>query len=120
MRIIFLLEKDDWKKVEKNNRTIALNVLYDKKEKIYPAYFSKHNPKQAILLMITNGEGWNYLAVKKLLQLLRGIMYKQHSDFYFLNFLHSFATENKLEFHKNYEKVKIFVMLQCLLKTLKH
>ena len=31
--IDFPSEKDDWKKVEKNNRTIALNVLYAKKEK---------------------------------------------------------------------------------------
>ena len=36
-------EKDDWKKIEKNNIAIALNVLYAKKEKIYPAYVSKHN-----------------------------------------------------------------------------
>ena len=40
--INFLSEKDDWKKIEKNNVTIALNVLYAKKEKIYPAYVSKH------------------------------------------------------------------------------
>ena len=31
--------KDDWKKLEKNNVTIALKVLFAKKEKIYPAYF---------------------------------------------------------------------------------
>ena len=36
-------KKDDWKKFKKNNVTIALNVLYAKKEKIYPAYVSKHN-----------------------------------------------------------------------------
>ena len=29
----FPSEKDDWKKFEKNNGTIALNVLYAKKEK---------------------------------------------------------------------------------------
>ena len=45
--------------------------MYAKKEKIYPAYVSKHNSnckKQVILLMIPNGEGWqwHYLAVKKL------------------------------------------------------
>ena len=28
---------------EKNNLTIALNVFYHKKEKIYPAYVLKHN-----------------------------------------------------------------------------
>ena len=36
-------EKDDWKKFKKNNVTIPLNVLYAKKEQIYPAYVSKHN-----------------------------------------------------------------------------
>ena len=53
------LEKDDWKKFEKNNVTITLNVLYVKKEKMYPAYVSKNNSnceKQVILLMILNGE----------------------------------------------------------------
>ena len=36
--INFPSEKDDWKKIEKNNVTIAVKVLYDKDEKIYPAY----------------------------------------------------------------------------------
>ena len=41
--------------MEKNNVTIALNVLYAKKEKIYPGYVSKHSSnreKQVMLLMI--------------------------------------------------------------------
>ena len=40
--ISFPLEKDDWKKIEKNNVEIALNVLYAKKEKIYLANVSKN------------------------------------------------------------------------------
>ena len=36
-------KKSDWKKFEKNNLTTALNVLYAKKENIYPVYVSKHN-----------------------------------------------------------------------------
>ena len=60
--------KDDWKKTEKNNFKIALNILYAEKEKIYPAYVSKHNSsrqKQVIILMIPNGEKlWHYLTVK--------------------------------------------------------
>ena len=47
------------KKNEENDVTIALNVLYAKKEKVYPAYVSKHNlnrEKQVILLMIPNGQ----------------------------------------------------------------
>ena len=58
--IHFPSEKDDWKKTEKNNPTIALNILYAKEEKIYSAYVSKHNSnreKQVIFLMIPNEEG---------------------------------------------------------------
>ena len=59
------------KKIEKNNVTIVLNVLPAKK-KIYLAYIAKHKSnreKQNIILMIPNGEGWHYLAIKKLLVL---------------------------------------------------
>ena len=47
-------EKDDLKKIEKNNVTSAVNVLYAKKEKMHPAYVSKKNSnreKQVILLI---------------------------------------------------------------------
>ena len=78
--INFPSEKDDWKKIEKNNVAIALSVLYAKKEKICPAYVSKYNSnceKQVIFLMISNGEKlWHYLPVKKLSALLRGITFK--------------------------------------------
>ena len=80
-------------KICENNVTIALNVLYAKKEKIYPAYVSKNNSnreKQVVLIMILNEEKrewsealatwsaseeqqWHYLALKKLSALLRGI-----------------------------------------------
>ena len=33
----------DWKKFEKNNPTIAINILYAKEKKILPAYISNHN-----------------------------------------------------------------------------
>ena len=39
----FPSEKDDWKKINKNNVKIALNVLCAKTEKIYPDYVPKHN-----------------------------------------------------------------------------
>ena len=51
--------------------------------------------------MISNREKWHYLAVKKLSALLRGVTSKHHDWFYCLNCLHSFATEKKLESHKN-------------------
>ena len=50
--------------------------------------------------MISNGEGWHYIAVKKLSTLLRGITSKHHSDFHCLNCLHSLRTENKPGPHK--------------------
>ena len=34
--------KYDWEKFKKNDLIIALNVLYAKKEKIYPTYVSKN------------------------------------------------------------------------------
>ena len=41
-------------------------------------------------------EGLHYLAVKRLPVLLRGITLKDNGDFYYLNCLHSFRTENSL------------------------
>ena len=48
---------DDWKSFEKNNPTIARNILYIKEKEIFPAYISKINSnceKQIILLIIPN------------------------------------------------------------------
>ena len=56
--INFPSEIDDWKKFEKNKVTI-FHVLHAKKEKICPAYVSKHNPnreQQVVFLMIPNGK----------------------------------------------------------------
>ena len=92
--INFPSEKNDQKKTEKSNLTIALNVFYAKKEKMYPAYVSKHKSsceKQVIFLMIPNGEGSHYLAVKEVSILLRGMTSKHHVEFYCLNCLHDFA-----------------------------
>ena len=50
--------------------------------------------------MIPNGEGWHYLAAKTLSALLSEITCKHHGDFYCLNRLYSFVTENKRESHK--------------------
>ena len=54
-------------------------------EKIRHAYKSKYNlnrENQVILLMITDGEKWHYLAVKSLSALFRGITSKHVGDFY--------------------------------------
>ena len=50
---------DDWKTFEKNNPTIALDILYIKEKKKCLAYISKINSnfeKQVILLMIPTVE----------------------------------------------------------------
>ena len=53
-------------------------------EKIRHAYKSKYNlnrENQVILLMITDGEKWYYLAVKSLPALFRGITGNNNGDF---------------------------------------
>ena len=72
-------------------------------DKIRHAYKSKYNltrENQVILLMITDGEKWHYLAVKNLSALFRGITGNNNGDFYCLNCFQSYTTENKLKKHK--------------------
>ena len=95
----------DWKKFELNNESIALNIFYVpyNTRKIHLAYKSKHNltrEKQVILLMITDGEKWHYLAVTRLSELLRRITSNHKEDFYCLNCFHAYTTKNKLETHR--------------------
>ena len=56
--------------------------MYARKEKMHPAKCKSNHEKQVIILMIPNGEGWHYLAVKELSALLRGITPKNNGDFY--------------------------------------
>ena len=107
--IDFPSHKKDWKKSESNNKSIALNVLYVpyNTQKIRHAYKSKYNKEhenQVILLMITDGKKWHYLAVKKLSGLLRGITSNHKKDFYFLNCFHSCTT-------KKFAKIMTVAML---------
>ena len=108
----------DWKKFERNNKTIALNILFvpHNEKTINLAYKSKYNRKrenQVVLLMITNGEKWHYIAlksertddgfnrpIKSLSRLFRGITSNHCGDFYCLNCLHSFRTDNALKRHE--------------------
>ena len=104
--INFPSHKKLWNEFEKNNKTVALNILYvlDNTEEIRHAYKSKHNltrKNQVILLMINDGKKWHYLAVKKLSALFRGITSKHNEDFYCLNCFHSLRTENNLKKHYN-------------------
>ena len=98
-------EKDDWKKLEKNNLTIAFNILYAESEKRYPAYVSKQK------LKLDAFNGWHYLAVKVLSALLRGLTSKHYDGFYGLNCLHSFRIKANLDHIKQCARIEIFVML---------
>ena len=93
--IDFPSNKNDWKKFELINKSVALEILYvpDNTEKIRRAYKSKYNlerEKQVILLLISDGEKWHYLAAKKLSALLWGITSKHEGDFCCLNCFYSF------------------------------
>ena len=114
----------DWKKSERNNKTIALYILYipPKTKTINLAYKSKYNRQgenQVILLMITNSEQsdeadkWHYIAleimrtddgfnclVRSLSRLFRGIIANNNGDFYCLGCLHSFQTDNPFKRHE--------------------
>ena len=114
----------DWKKFERNNKTIALNILFvpHNEKTINLAYKSKYNRKrenQVVLLMITNSEQsneadkWHYIALKSvrtddgfnrpirsLSRLFRGITANNNGDFYCLGCLHSFRTDNALKKHE--------------------
>ena len=104
--IDFLPHKKDWKKFELNNKSIALNILYvpyntEKIRHVYKSKYNKEGENQVILLMITDGKKWHYLAVKRLSALLRGITSKHDGDFYCLIYFHSCSIKDKLKKHEN-------------------
>ena len=116
--IEFPAEIKDWKRFERNNNTIALNIYFvpHNEKTINLAYKPKYNRKRenpVVLLMITNGEKWHYIALKSeraddgfnrpirsLSRLFRGITSSHDGDFYCLNCLHSFWTDNALKRHE--------------------
>ena len=118
--IEFPARMKDWKKFEQNNKIIALNILFvpHNEKTINPEYKSKYNCKrenQVALLMILNGEQWYYIALKSvrtgdgfnrlrrsLSRLFRGITANHNGDFYCLNCLHSFRTDNA---HKRHDRL---------------
>ena len=82
-------------------------------KEIRHVYKSKHNlghKNQVILLMITDGKKWHYLAVKGFSALFRGITGNNNGNFYCLNCFHSYTTENELKKHKTYVTIMIIAM----------
>ena len=94
---------------------MAINILFvpHNTKTISIAYKSKYNHKRknhVILLMITDGKKWHYLAARSLSALLREIVWSNHGDFYCLNCFHSYGTHNKL---KKHERVLLSWLLSC-------
>ena len=92
-------------KFEKNNKAIALNILYIpcNTKTISVAYRSEYNnkrKKQVTLLMISNGKTQHYLAVTNLSALLQGNSSNHEGDLYCLNCFSSYASKNKLKEHE--------------------
>ena len=97
----FPTQQSDWKKIEENNKSITLNILFvpNGTQDIRLAYKSKYNGKReekVILLMIGDAEKWHYLAVKNLPRLFRGISSNHKGDHYCLGCFHSYSTAEKL------------------------
>ena len=66
----------------------------------YRSEYNNKHKKQVILLMITDGKKWHYLAITNLSALLQGKSSNHHEDFYCLNCFNSYTTKNKLREHE--------------------
>ena len=104
--IDFPARSKEYKIFERNNKDIALNILsvsHNQKEIniTYKSNYNRTREKQVHLLMITDNEGnWHYFAVKSTSRLFRGVTSNNNCDFYCLNWLHSYCTENALKNHE--------------------
>ena len=106
--IKFPIPINQWKKFEKQNPEIALNVLFiDGYKKVRQGYISNYNStrsKCADLLIIEEKGKQHFTAIKSLSALLRGVTSMNNGDFYCRNCLDSFRTKNALDDH--YEACK--------------
>ena len=103
--IEFSARPKDGKKFERNNKTIALNILFipHNTETIRVTYRSEYNhrhKKQVTLLMITGGKKWLYLVLTNLSALLPKKSSNHDGDFYCLNCFNSYTTKNKFKEHE--------------------
>ena len=99
------MDKKKKEKFERNNKTIALSILFipHNTKTIRVGHRSEHNSKrkkQAILLMITDDKKWHYLTTTNVPALLQGNSPNHEGDFYCLNCFNSYTTKNKLNEHE--------------------
>ena len=72
--------------------------------------FIPESKKQVILLMITDGKKWHYLAVTNLSALLEEKSSNHHGDFYCLNCFSSYTSKINLKSMKKYVMITIAAM----------
>ena len=118
-RINFPWQRKDWERFKRDNTDIALNILsvpHNKKtiELQHKLKYNRTRPNQVVLLMITDGVKWHYLALKSIptsdgymrpTQSISKLFNKIAStntknDYYCLNCFHSFSTSNELKKHE--------------------
>ena len=75
-----------------------------------PKYDEKCKNK-VILLMITDGKKWHYLAVKSSPALFRGRTSNHKEEFYWLHCFHSYSTKKKTT-KKQKKKLKTYKCMQ--------
>ena len=113
-RINFPSKRKDWELFERDSEDIALNILsiphYKKTTELqYKSKYNHTRKNQVVLLMITNGEKWHYLALKSTLtndgymkptqstyRLFNKITSNHNGGYYCLNCFHSYSTMEKL------------------------
>ena len=126
--IEFPVGPKDWIKFERNNKTIALNILFIKHstEAISVAYRSEYNhkrKKQVILFMINDGKKQDYLPVTNLSALLSKKSSNHDGDFFYLNCFDLYTSKNELKEHEeicnNHNSCRI-EMLKWTEKILKY
>ena len=101
--ITYPTQSNQWSNFEKQNPTIALNILYIEGEKrVRQAFISKYNStreKHVDLLIVQDNMKTHYTAIKRISALLRGITSNNHGDHYCRNCLNSFRTKEVYKIH---------------------
>ena len=108
----------DQKTFEQNNKTNPLNVLsipHNTKtiSVTYRSEYDNKRTKQVILLMITNGKKYHYLAVTNLSALLQRMSSNHQGDFHCSNCFNSYTTGNKLIEHDEICNNHVAVIQKC-------
>ena len=98
--ISFQPQEQDYKTLEMDNKSIALNVVQVNKQKIshlYKSEFNRTRENRAILFVLTDDEKQHHVAVKNLNSLLKDK--NKCSGHFCVNCFKKFRTKARLEKH---------------------